>query len=587
MEERKGVVIGSRTRVIAAAFLTAAAAAVWSGPAAGQVLRVGTTTAKAPSGKLLRLRTPSGVRAGDVLLAAVTVRAGSARGIVAPRGWRRVRSTAGRGTGVALAQAVFLRVATGSEPRFRTWTLRRAHGGAGAMLAYRGVHASSPVLGSSSRLGRRTASVTAPSFSAPAGALLVGFFGASGTGRTASPLGMRELYDVTTLRGWRVMEAAAHRVQATAGPSGSPTARFGRRRGVAIGQLVALRPADVAPPWVPTGLPALLAPSTGTTFYVATTGSDSNPGTLAAPWRTIQKAFNTLAPGQRALVRGGMYSQDLEFDRAGTASAPITIEAYPGEQPIVNAVATHPLRVNGDAAYFRFSGFVIQNHPGTSGGNVDIYGSHIEISRNEIRFSTDQGIYTDEEADHVHILGNWIHHNGEGITHQSHGMYLQGTDHFVANNVIHDQPEGFGIQVYDYNRRSIIVSNTITTSGHAGIVVGGSLGVSDIVLRNNVLAFNDQWGVQMDSDCPTSNVDIDHNVIFGNAYGVIEAGCGAIDTSGGNVLADPLFVDYGGRNLRLNAGSPAIDSALPDWSLTTDHVGASRAPSPDIGAYER
>jgi hypothetical protein len=36
----------------------------------------------------------------------------------------------------------------------------------------------------------------------------------------------------------------------------------------------------------------------GATFYVSTTGSDSNPGTPAAPWRTIQKAFNTLTAGQ-------------------------------------------------------------------------------------------------------------------------------------------------------------------------------------------------------------------------------------------------------------------------------------------------
>ena len=40
-----------------------------------------------------------------------------------------------------------------------------------------------------------------------------------------------------------------------------------------------------------------LGPSTGRTFYVATTGSDSNPGTLGAPWRTVQKALNALQPG--------------------------------------------------------------------------------------------------------------------------------------------------------------------------------------------------------------------------------------------------------------------------------------------------
>jgi parallel beta-helix repeat protein len=80
-----------------------------------------------------------------------------------------------------------------------------------------------------------------------------------------------------------------------------------------------------------------------------------------------------------------------------------------------------------------------------------------------------------------------------------HGIYFQGTDHAAANNVIHDQPLGFGIQVYDSNHRSIIVNNTITESGHSGIVVGGSGGVSDITIRNNVVASNDHWGISFAS----------------------------------------------------------------------------------------
>ena len=30
-------------------------------------------------------------------------------------------------------------------------------------------------------------------------------------------------------------------------------------------------------------------------FYVSPSGLDTNPGTLATPWKTIQKAANTLA----------------------------------------------------------------------------------------------------------------------------------------------------------------------------------------------------------------------------------------------------------------------------------------------------
>ncbi|MGO4372568.1 DUF1565 domain-containing protein, partial [Paenibacillus sp. MCAF20] len=48
---------------------------------------------------------------------------------------------------------------------------------------------------------------------------------------------------------------------------------------------------------------------TGKAYYVAPTGSDSNPGTLNAPWKTIQKAANTLVAGEIVYVRGGVYKE--------------------------------------------------------------------------------------------------------------------------------------------------------------------------------------------------------------------------------------------------------------------------------------
>jgi hypothetical protein len=334
-------------------------------------------------------------------------------------------------------------------------------------------------------------------------------------------------------------------------------------------------------------LPAPIPVSSGATFYVATSGSDSNPGSQAQPWRTIQKALNTLQPGQRALVRAGTYGESLSMDRAGSSSAPISVEAYPGEKPIVDATDTHALRVNSSGAWFRFRGFKIQNFPGTSGGNVDLYGSYLEISDNEITASVDQGIYTDEGSDHVQILRNWIHHNGEGRTHQSHGIYLQGDDHLVANNLIHDQDEGFGIQVYDNGDRAIVVSNTITNNAHSGIVVGGGGGVSGVVVRNNILAYNAHWGISADSSCPSSSV-ADHNILFANAWGSTENRCSGLSYSGGNTTADPRFVNHAARNLHLGTGSAALDIALPDWSPTNDQEQQTRpqGSGADAGAYE-
>ena len=230
---------------------------------------------------------------------------------------------------------------------------------------------------------------------------------------------------------------------------------------------------------------------------------------------------------------------------------------------MLTAAGSHPLESSSTGAYFRFRGFVIEDAPGTSGGNVDLYGNYVEISGNEIR-GQDQGIYTAEESHHAHILGNWIHHNGEGVTHQSHGIYLQGDDHLVANNLIHDHPEGFGIQVYDKGDRAIVTGNTITGAGHSGIVVGGSGGVSGVHVHNNVLAFNNQWGICHDSSCPTSSV-ADHNVTLRQRLRADPVRLLGPQLRRRQPHGDPLFVNYAAGTSTSRRAAPRSTTA---WCRT-------------------
>ena len=308
----------------------------------------------------------------------------------------------------------------------------------------------------------------------------------------------------------------------------------------------------------------------------------------------MQKALNTLQPGQRALVRAGTYTQDHVFSRAGTASAPITVAAYPGERPVLHAAATtgdtYPIRITG--SYFRLQGFVLENAKGISSTNVYFEGAahHVELSRNDIRYSQDQGVFAEATTSDLQILGNRIHDNGWGHVsgqHQSHGLYVEGRNHLIANNVVHDHPYGFGMQLYPQNSGSIVVANTVVASGHSGIVLGGSGGVSGIVVRGNVFTFNSQYGIAHDSACPTSSV-ADTNVLYGNGSGAVQSGCSGLGTSGGNRTTNPLFVDYAGRDLHLQAGSAALDYARSDYSPASDHDARARplGAAADAGAYE-
>ena len=82
-------------------------------------------------------------------------------------------------------------------------------------------------------------------------------------------------------------------------------------------------------------------------FWVATNGSDSNPGTFDKPFATWHKGFNALTAGKTLCIRGGVYyANPVAFgsrycgvvvdNKHGTSSAKYTVIAYPGEKPVLD-----------------------------------------------------------------------------------------------------------------------------------------------------------------------------------------------------------------------------------------------------------
>ncbi|MEK4047282.1 Ig-like domain-containing protein [Paenibacillus sp. FSL H8-0048] len=86
--------------------------------------------------------------------------------------------------------------------------------------------------------------------------------------------------------------------------------------------------------------------TSGTAFYVATNGSDSNSGTLNAPFKSLEKARDTIRTlkaeeglpegGVTVYLREGRYERTSSFELreqdSGEANKPITYTAYPGEE---------------------------------------------------------------------------------------------------------------------------------------------------------------------------------------------------------------------------------------------------------------
>ncbi|SDM32802.1 Protein of unknown function [Streptomyces sp. cf386] len=145
------------------------------------------------------------------------------------------------------------------------------------------------------------------------------------------------------------------------------------RRGTAIWTAAAVGAALLAV-WGPAGEAHGAA-----TLVVASDGSDSAPGTLDRPLRTVQRAVDLAKPGDVIAVRGGTYTltDNITITTSGTAALPIALGAYQGERVVIDGEqlpASHtpvggsiPRAERGaihmEASHWRISGLELVNGP--------------------------------------------------------------------------------------------------------------------------------------------------------------------------------------------------------------------------------
>lgn len=572
----------------------------------------GTSVGAAAGTVLLGLDRPSGVVPGDVLVASLAVGLPGSAVLVPPPNWSLVRRDSGDGTGEPLTHATYSRVVAPLEPETYTWAWGSfPTEAAGGILAYRGGATAAPIQLAGGRFTPDARSFAAPSVKPwMPDQLLVGLFGSTGT-HGLTPDSMEELFDEPAVGQASGVELeGAQEVVREPGPTGERwvTDSIGNTNSSNTGQLVGIRPT----PSLTTALPPRLRASEGQAFYVAPGGSDQGPGTLEEPWGSIQHALDTLSPGQTAFVRDGTYTQSLVMNRAGTAAAPISVLAYPGERPVVHAGGNgsmdYPLRVTAGAAYFRFSGFVVEGAPLHSTMNVWVSDGqrnppqappthHIEISNCEIRGGTGTGLFVSPNTRAVQVLGNSVHDNGDG-SRQHQGIYFQGQDGLIANNVVYHHTNGFGIQVrgnfpdpdtvVEVPAHNVIVTNnTVVDSSLSGILVENN--ASQTLVVNNISAFNGSYGVRgydNGSGAVLPGNRAHHNLAWGNGSGSFgNQGRPTIDFSGGNVVADPRFVDALNRQYDVLPDSAALARGEPAFSPLENHDRSPRGRIPDLGAY--
>ncbi|WP_158277321.1 right-handed parallel beta-helix repeat-containing protein [Opitutus sp. ER46] len=137
-------------------------------------------------------------------------------------------------------------------------------------------------------------------------------------------------------------------------------------------------------PLLPLLLCLAVPPASGTTFHAAPDGAVSQPGTLANAPTTLAKAAGQLRPGDTVILHGGRYAltQTLVLASSGQPGAPLTLEAAPGEHPIIDGSALAP---SGSARAITITGnyYVLRGLEITGAYNqgVFIQGSHNQFER--------------------------------------------------------------------------------------------------------------------------------------------------------------------------------------------------------------
>ncbi|MDD5528694.1 MAG: PQQ-binding-like beta-propeller repeat protein [bacterium] len=92
-------------------------------------------------------------------------------------------------------------------------------------------------------------------------------------------------------------------------------------------------------------------------------GNDGNSGTETSPWATIQKAANTLQPGEAVIVKGGTYHETVTPQNAGDPDdGRIVYLAAEGERVVITGDNTRDYGFNvSNKQYITIRGFEIEN----------------------------------------------------------------------------------------------------------------------------------------------------------------------------------------------------------------------------------
>jgi parallel beta-helix repeat protein len=373
------------------------------------------------------------------------------------------------------------------------------------------------------------------------------------------------------------------------------------------------------------------------TYYVATTGNDSNPGSIQQPFRTIGRGISVLKPGDTTFIRAGTYPEIINTNvfnlPSGISwSSAITIAAYPGEIVTMRPDSGEAIVNLGlDYQYIIFDGIHFDAINGYFTA-ISITGSHhIRFKNCEITNAYRSGVYINWggnglPSNYNEFINCDIHHNGRhgyqpGVPDQppgygaGHGIYITTQYNVLRGNRVHHNGN-WGIHVYwgeypaQQTKSNLIEQNWVYENGnnttrYGGVCCGGIVVASGSTneIKNNLVYKNPVVGIVVMGSCGSCRLY--NNTVYNNSLDIQAdtGGSGEIQnniafpkgvsiaggyTASNNLTSNPNFVDAVSNDFRLLSSSAAIDAGM---TLNAVPIDFARNPRPqgsahDIGAYE-
>ena len=323
---------------------------------------------------------------------------------------------------------------------------------------------------------------------------------------------------------------------------------------------------------------ALLPNSNATNYYVSTSGSDTNPGTQALPWQTINNVNSTtFGPGDEILFQGGQtFTGPLIFTAtsAGTAANPIVVSSYGTGLAIISSTSDG-IDIT-DTQGFSISGLVITgvNHNTNTGrgiyllndlvGNVKLGPITIDsVTVNNFGYDgiSIYGLNGSSGWNSVTITNSTSYANRDGV--QSYGLANNANQNiFIDQVTTHDNPgrsgsgnpTGSGIGLGQTNgatiQRCVAYNN-----GASNTSATGPVGIWCYNSNNVTIQFCESYnntggtgkdGDGFDLDINTTNSTLQYNYSHGNAgAGYLFGGAGTV---GGNNISFNVSQNDGLKN---------------------------------------